>query len=148
MVGIVPIAFRLEGALAARVMAADRETVIDALRDDAAFALDTAMRLSRGHGFLSSQDVQAYLLDTAPLDRLVAAGLVSAEPHRDTVLIRPWPGPPRLLACIVDELPASRIVKGGYRVVTAERLKRELVGAVGRRADLFALLERAERGDL
>jgi hypothetical protein len=50
-----------------------------------------------------------------------------------------------LLACIVEEVPRFRVVNGGYRVVTAERLAREFVGAVGRRADLFALLERAER---
>ena len=30
------------------------------------------------------------------------------------------------------------------RVVTPERLRRELIGTVGARADLFALLERVE----
>jgi len=78
--------------------------------------------------------------------RLAAAGLIGAEPHQDIVLSRPWPGPARLLACIASELPPAYLVNGGYRVVTPERLRRELVGAVGRRADLFALLERAERG--
>ena len=41
-------------------------------------------------------------------------------------------------------MPEHRAVEDGYRVVTAERLRRELVGEVGARADLFATLERAE----
>jgi hypothetical protein len=49
-----------------------------------------------------------------------------------------------LLACLVDELPPSRVVDGGYRVVTGERLGRELVGTVGPRADLFVLYEKVE----
>lgn len=148
MVRVVPVAFRLEGTLSARVLCAGREAVVEALRDDAVFALDTAMRLAHGAGLFASGDIQAYLRDLAPLDRLAASGLVSLEPCRDTVLLRPWPGPSRLLASIVHELPPSRVVSGGYRVVTAERLQRELIGAVGRRADLFALLERAEQGGL
>jgi len=58
--------------------------------------------------------------------------------------MRPWPGPTRLLACLVDELPLSREVQGGYRVVTRERLGQELVGTVGPRADLFVLYEKVE----
>jgi hypothetical protein len=38
------------------------------------------------------------------------------------------------------------VVEGGYRVVTGERLGRELVGTVGPRADLFVLYEKG-RGD-
>jgi len=49
-----------------------------------------------------------------------------------------------LLACLVDELPPSRVVQGGYRVVTRERLGRELIGTVGPRADLFGLYEKVE----
>ena len=40
--------------------------------------------------------------------------------------------------------PPWRELPGGYRVVTRERLGRELIGAVGPRADLFALYEKAE----
>lgn len=54
------------------------------------------------------------------------------------------PARSRLLACLVDELPPSRVVDGGYRVVTGERLGRELVGTVGPRADLFVLYEKVE----
>jgi len=147
-VRIIPIAFRLEGALEARVLTATREAVVEALRDEAVFALDTAMRLAHGCGFFVGGDVQAYLTSVAPLERLAAAGIVEREPCRDTVLLRPWAGPPRLLACIAGELPPFRVVTGGYRVVTAERLGRELLGAVGRRTDLFALLERFERSAL
>lgn len=79
-----------------------------------------------------------------PLDRLAAAGLISSDDYFDSIVVRPWPGPTRLLACLVDELPPSREVQGGYRVVTRERLGRELVGTVGPRADLFVVDEKVE----
>lgn len=144
MVRIVPVLFRGEGRVVARVLRAEPAAVIAALQRDAIFALDTAMRLAHGFGFLACHEVQAYLRSTEPLERLAREGLIAAEPYRDTTLVRPWPGPLRLLACIVDALPASRVVSGHYRIVTAERLKRELIGAVGPRADLFAVLEKAE----
>lgn len=147
MVRITPVLFRMEGAVVGRCLRGEREDVIAALRRDGVFALDTAMRLAHGFGFLAGGDVQVYLTSKAPLDRLAEAGLIEAEPYADTVLVRPWPGPPRLLACVVRELPPWRVVEGGYRVVTAERLRREMIGAVGARADLFALLERAEGVD-
>ena len=145
MASITPVLFQREGVVAARRLCAEPQVVMDALRGDAVFALDAAMRLAHGSGFLSAGDVQAYLLRTEPLERIAAAGLIESAPHPDTVLVRPWPGPARLLVCVVDELPSAREVQGGYRVVTGERLRRELIGAVGARADLFALLERAER---
>jgi hypothetical protein len=144
MVKVVPLSFEGQGQLVARELLASRETVIEALKSDAVFAVDTAMRLAHGVGFLATLDIQAYLSADEPLDRLAAAGLISTEPYFDTTLVRPWPGPPRLLACRVDELPPSRGVKGGYRVVTGERLGRELVGTVGPRADLFVLYEKVE----
>jgi hypothetical protein len=144
MVRVVPLSFQGQGRLVARVLLASREAVIEALKPNAVFAVDTAMRLAHGVGFLASQEVQAYLAELEPLDRLAASGLISPEDHFDSILVRPWPGPTRLLACLVDELPPSRLVKGGYRVVTSERLGRELVGAVGPRADLFALYEKVE----
>jgi hypothetical protein len=144
MVKVVPLSFQGQGRLVAREILGSRETVIEALKSDAVFAVDTAMRLAHGVGFLSSLDIQAYLSGDESLDRLAAAGLISTESYFDTTLVRPWPGPPRLLACRVDELPSSRMVKGGYRVVTGERLGRELVGTVGPRADLFVLYEKIE----
>jgi len=144
MVRVVPLSFAGQGRLVARVLLASREAVIEALKPDAVFAVDTAMRLAHGVGFLAIQEVQAYLVGTEPLDRLAAAGLIAAEDHFDSILVRPWPGPTRLLACRVDELPPSRGVQGGFRVVTGERLGRELVGTVGPRADLFVLYEKVE----
>jgi len=144
MIRIVPVLFRREGRVVARLLQSEPEAVIEALKRDAVFALDTAMRIAHGFGFLASYEVQAYLTTPEPLDRLADAGLVSAEPFSDTTLARPWPGPRRLLASIVEELPAWRMTKKGFRVVTAERLGQELIGAVGARADLFALFERAE----
>src|SRR6185436_17838732 len=144
MVRVAPLSFEGQGRLVARELLASREAVIEALRPDAVFAVDTAMRLAHGVGFLASHEIQAYLTGAEPLDRLAASGLISAEDYFDTILVRPWPGPTRLLACLVDELPPSRVVKGGYRVVTRERLGRELVGTVGPRADLFVLYEKVE----
>lgn len=144
MVKVVPLSFQGQGRLVARELLASREAVIEALRSDAVFAVDTAMRLAHGVGFLASLDIQVYLAGEEPMDRLAAVGLISTEPYFDSTLVRPWPGPPRLLACLVDELPPSRVVKGGYGVVTGERLGRELVGTVGPRADLFVLYEKVE----
>src|SRR6185295_4852785 len=144
MVRVVPLSFEGQGRLVARELLAPREDVIEALKLDAVFAVDTAMRLAHGAGFLAVHEVQAYLAGTEPLDRLAQAGLISARDHFDSILVRPWPGPIRLLACLVDELPPSREVEGGYRVVTRERLGRELVGTVGPRADLFILYEKVE----
>lgn len=144
MVRVTPVTFRSEGTLMAKELLAEARVVIDALQEHGVFALDTAMRLAHGCGFLSAGDVQVYLSSADVLHPLMEAGLVSRATHADTVLVRPWAGPPRLLACVVPELPASREVASGHRVVTAERLRQELIGAVGARADLFALLERAE----
>ncbi len=144
MVEIVPLLFRLEGMTAARLLLASPERVIEALREDAVFALDTAMRLACGAGFLGAGDVQAYLTCPEPLERLAKASLIREAPYQDTTLVRPWPGPPRLIACMVQTLPPWRTAPGDLRVVTADRLRRELIGAVGARADLFSLLEQAE----
>ena len=144
LVRVVPLSFPAQGRLVVRELLAPREAVLEALKPDAVFAVDTAMRLAHGVGFLANPEVHAYLAETEPLDRLAAAGLLCAEDHADATLVRPWPGPPRLLACLVDELPPFRLVQGGYRVVTGERLGRELVGTVGPRADLFVLYEKVE----
>jgi len=144
MVRVVPLSFEGQGRLVARVLLASREDVIEALKADAVFAVDTAMRLAHGAGFLAIQEIQAYFSGAEPLDRLAAAGLISSDDYFDSILVRPWPGPIRLLACLVDELPPSREVQGSYRVVTRERLGRELVGTVGPRADLYVLYEKVE----
>jgi hypothetical protein len=144
MVRVAPLVFGHQGTLEVRTLLASREAVIEALKDEAVFALDTAMRLVHGYGFVASLEVQAYVTDKKVLDRLAGAGLISVEPYFDRILLRPWPGPARLLACLVEDLPPSRSVAEGYRVVTAERLGSELIGAVGPRTDLFALFEKAE----
>lgn len=144
MVRVIPASFPAAGQLVVRRVLGSRDDVIEALRPDAVFALDTAMRLAHGVGFLAVPEVHAYLAGPEALDRLAAAGLISAEAWGDSTLVRPWPGPPRLLACLVDELPPSREVNGGYRAVTRERLGRELVGTVGQRPDLFVLYEKVE----
>lgn len=141
MVRIMPVFFERTGSLHAHVVRSDRSSVIDALRLDAVFALDTAMRMARGYGFLSSGDIHAYLLTTEPLVRLAETGRIEGTIHPDDVLVRPWAGPNRLLVSVVREFPPHCELESGHRVVTDERLRRELIGAVGARTDLFALLD-------
>ena len=143
MLRVDPVALCREGRLEVRALRSDRDAVVEALREDAVFALDTALRLRCGRGALSGGDVHAYLTSDAPLGRLAAAGLIDAAPHPDATLVRPWPGPPRLFAIIVSALPEHELVAGAARAVTRERLAAELIGAVGRRADLFASIDRA-----
>lgn len=144
MVSIVPALFDRAGELQAYVLIAQRERVIRALGEEVVFANDTAMRLLYGAGFLAGGDVHAYFTDGAPLDRVKEEGLIERAATKDTTLVRPWAGPPRLVACIVDTMPPWCRAPGGQRVVSPQRLRRELIGTVGARSDLFALLERAE----
>ena len=57
-------------------------------------------------------------------------------------LVREVAGP--ISQRLIRIVPVFFHQEGGYQVVTAERLGRELVGAVGARADLFTLLEKGE----
>jgi len=93
MVRVVPLSFEGQGRLVTRVLLAPRETVIEALGPYAVFAVDTAMRLAHGAGFLAVQEVQAYLAGAEPLDRLAAAGLISSEDYFDTILNAPLARP-------------------------------------------------------
>ncbi len=142
MTRLVPVLFAREGVLVVRTLILPWDEVVAGLRvERAVFAHDTAMRVAQGHGFLKGGDVFAYVSGASVVDRLAARGLVSPEPHHDAALVRPWPGPPRLLACIVAETPPHRALEDGSRVVEGDRLRAELVGVVGLRADLFALAE-------
>lgn len=141
MTRIIPVLFRREGELVVRRLVQPWRAAVDALRgEDAVFAHDTALRLARGRGFLTGGDVFAYVTAGA-VERLAEHGVIAGEPHPDTALVRPWPGPPRLLACVVERLPEFRVVESATRVVTEERLRAELIGIVGLRPDLFALTE-------
>ena len=141
MMQIIPAFFEREGIVTARIIKADRATVLAGLRQDGVFGLDTALRLVHHHGVLSASDIHVYLRDAEPLVRLGAAGLIGEAPYPDTVISRPWAGPPRVLACLVETPPPSRDLEDGFRVVSEERMRRELLGEIGARPDLFALIE-------
>ena len=145
MVRVVPALFDRAGTLIVRRILVDRGAVIDALSPSSVFAVDTAVRLDLGHGYLASGDVFAYVSSPEAIDALAVAGLIADEAHPDATLVRPWPGPLRLLAALVPELPPSIELPSGHRVVTRERQARELVGTVGARADLFAILDPEKR---
>ena len=76
MMRIIPVLFRREGTLVVRTLLTEPAAVAEALREDAVFALDTAMRLAHGHGFLAIREVQAYLTTPEPLN--------SRQPDRDS----------------------------------------------------------------
>src|SRR3954452_16839046 len=69
MVRVIPLSFEGQGRLVVRELLASREAVIEAWRSDAVFAVDTAMRLAHGAGFLASYEVHAYLTGAEPLSR-------------------------------------------------------------------------------
>lgn len=137
--GVVPAVFVLAGPLSVRRLIAPREAIIDALRPHGIFALDTAMRLSVGGGCLAGGDVHAYAPADA-VEALAEAGLVERAEEPDRVLVRPWPGAPRLFAVAAAQAPPHRTLTDGTRVVTRAHLVRELIGAVGLRFDLLAPL--------
>ncbi|MCS6898488.1 MAG: hypothetical protein RMJ98_10745, partial [Myxococcales bacterium] len=110
LLDLLPIFFQHQGTLTAHALRSDRATVIEALRDEAVFALDTALRLVHGHGVLKGEDIHAYVGNTQVLARLGASGIIEEEPLADRVLVRAWPGPPRLLACVVGDMPPSRLI--------------------------------------
>lgn len=141
MARVVPAVFTLQGDLAVRRLLVPAESVVEALRGRAIMALDTAARASLGRGLLAGGDVHACVESRAVVDSLAEADLVDATPWPDPVLIRPWAGPPRLLAVVPGVPPPHRVQASGHLVVTRECLGRELLGAVGPRPDLFALIE-------
>lgn len=141
MTRLIPVLFRREGELCVHALRAPREEVVAALCDDGVFALDTALRLTRGRGFMTGGDLHVYVRERGAIERLARRGLIEPRSCADTSLVRPWPGPPRLFVCVVEEWPEHRVLPSGERVVTDARLRAELVGAVGLRPDLFALAE-------
>ena len=145
MIRVTPVLFGRTGELHVHLLTAGRDRVIEALRDDGIFALDSALRVRAGYGFLSSGDVQVYLPTADALQSLTTQGLIATGHYLDATLVRPLGGPPRLLASVASSPPPFDLLPSGYRVVTRERLERELIGAVGPRADLFALVELEER---
>jgi hypothetical protein len=145
-----PILFCLQGEMVVHELRAGRDEVIAALRHTGVFTLDTAAELRWGVRLVRGNDVHAYLADREALDHLVNAGLVSQTPLQTKVLFPPHSVHPRLVVVVVESLPPSEVTPNGYRVVEADRLVREFIGAVGMRADLAALLEeyvRRERGE-
>lgn len=138
---LVPELFVRAGELDVRVTRAAEEEIVASLGPYGVFAFDTAARLRKGFGLLHARDVHVYLADRSALDALIARGGVDAEPTTDRALLRPWPGVPRLFACVVRELPPSEALPSGVRVVLPSRLRAEVVGAFGLRFDLLARLD-------
>ncbi len=137
---VVPTVYALAGPLHVRRMQAPAEELIAALRGEAVLALDTAMRQHVGGGCVPGGDAHVYLTDPGALGRLELAGLVSPEPCADRVLVRAWPGPPRLFAVVVPTLPPHVELPDGTLVVTRSHLVREIIGALGPRLDVLAPL--------
>ena len=138
--GLCPTLFVLAGELHVHRLTAAWGEVVAALRPEGVLTLDTASRLALGRGLFHGGDIHAYLASEEPVSRLKALGLINPVRLDGQSLLPPWSSPPRLLAAILPELPAWRLLPDGSRVVTDERLATDLLGAVGVRLDLFARL--------
>lgn len=136
-----PILYCLQGAMTIHPLQASKDAVVAALKNTAVFTLDTASELRWGIRLLRGDDVHAYVADSQLLNTLATERLISPTPMPTKVLFPPHPVSPRLVAVIVDSLPQSETTVEGHRVVEANQLVREFIGAVGMRADLVALIE-------
>jgi hypothetical protein len=142
---IIPFPFLLARRSVRAELYALPSEVLEALRGEAIWTLDTAARCVGSPGFLRSGDLTAYL-PMAALANLVEAGQVG-EPTTEAVSIDPLvPRPVSLLVHPLDdetgEVPRVEL-KSGFRVVPWERLQRDLFGTLGWRPDLLNRLEAA-----
>ncbi|MEP7012504.1 MAG: hypothetical protein ABJC13_19460 [Acidobacteriota bacterium] len=140
---IVPFPFVLAGRSLRAPLWVPASEVLEALRTEAIWTLDTAARQVGASGISRSGDLMAYL-PVAVLGELVAAGQVG-PPTGEAISIDPVaPRPASLLIHPMDdktgEIPAVRLTSG-FRVVPWERLLRDLFGTLGWRPDLMNRLE-------
>ncbi len=119
---------------------ASRAALLNVLRDEAVWTLDTAARLVCGVGFLVAQDLTCYLT-TAALDRAAARSLVG-PPQSAVVDVTPLlPRAAVLVAHVADPAPPSFVLESGHRVVTWHALVADVKGTIGWRPDLLTRLE-------
>lgn len=140
---IVPYLFLAPDALRAAALSCPAQSLLEALKGRAIWTLDTAVRLAGLRGFLVASDLTGYLDDGA-LDAVRSAGLID-EPAPASISVDPLlPRPPLLVARLGAEPPFVTLLHG-QRIVTWERLIRDIMGTIGWRPDLLSRIEDAYR---
>jgi hypothetical protein len=134
---LIPIVLACSGQLRAYPVREEPGACLERLAPNSVFCFETALELRSKRRLLAGQDMHAYTL-SAPTDGV----LVPTPP-----LLPAWSRPPHLFLIVVATLPPS-LDLGGRRLVTAERLIREYLGALGHRFDLLAALLHALRDEL
>ena len=129
MAGLVPVVLACSGELRAFPIHEERQALLERLTPSSIFCFETALELRHGRRLLTGQDLHVYTLE-AP-----AAGALVPTPPLLPIHSRP----PQLFQIQVDTLPTAMDVNG-RRVVSAELLVREYLGALGHRFDLLATL--------
>jgi hypothetical protein len=120
------------------------EDVVEALRGEVVWTLDTAGRLAGGVGFLTTRDLTGYMSREA-LERGVSEGLVESTRSSSIGISPVLERPAMLIAHLATEPPPFFTLDSGDRVVTWESLMQDLKGTLGWRPDLLTRLEQAYR---
>ena len=137
---VVPAVFSASGELFAFRLIAPRADVLAALRQSAVLTLDSATEAMADFRFGKARNDYAYFASVEEALAVEREGLGSRL--EGTSFPFAWTPPDRemLFAVVTAAPPPSREVHG-RRVVTTERLIRDLIGFYGLRGDLVALIE-------
>ncbi len=137
---IVPHVFLTQAATRFGRLLVPRDAALEALRGRAVWTLDSAARLACGRGLLPGRDLTGYL-SAETLRDAEREGLV--EPMRATSLSLEALAerPALLIAHLTDTPPACLELAGGQRVVSWDRLRRDVLGTLGWRPDLLTRLD-------
>jgi hypothetical protein len=138
---IVPRVFLLRGKARIARLEQPREAVLDALRGQVVWTLDTAVRLVGMKGFLTAADLTGYMAEET-LRQAEQKGWISPPREAGLSLDPLYSRPLSLVAHLVDSLPSSTLLPSGDLVVPWGDLKRDLLGTLGWRPDLLTRLER------
>lgn len=142
---VVPHVFLAPGRAVAAPLLVPAGEARARLRGDVVWTLDTATRLRYGIGLLAAEDLTGYLGEDA-LARAVAASVVGRPSAAGLSVDPPYAREPLLVAHVLDEAPPAETLASGERVVTRERLIRDIFGTLGFRPDLLARIEAAAEG--
>jgi hypothetical protein len=140
-VTVIPSVFTAAGELAAFRLLVPPAAALEALSGRAVLTLDSATEILGGFRFGRAPNEYAYFSSADDLEEVELRRLGERLPGTSFPLAWTPPGRPTLFAVIVDPPPPS-MEHGGLRVVTRERLVRDLIGFYGLRADLLSEVER------
>lgn len=137
-----PHLFLEPGAIRGAPLEQPWDAIVQALRGQVVWTLDTAARLVCGFGFLATGDLTGYM-SSETFDRAVSSGL-AGEPRSACIALAPaLPRPAMLIAHRTTDPPCFFTLESGDRVVTWEALMQDLKGTLGWRPDLLTRLEAA-----